>query len=163
MSILSPMLVSFSQYMIHWWGVQTQSWACWNREALLFKYGSGTGSNFCNIRGKGEPLSGGGTSSGLLSFLKIGDRAAGAIKSGGTTRRAAKMVTLDMDHPDIEEYIDWKPTEEEKVSAIVIGSTILQKHADSIMESIWSFDSDEWEVRSENEPWTQERYGQGHP
>ena len=97
----------------------------WNREALLFKYGSGTGSNFSNIRGRGEPLSGGGTSSGLLSFLKIGDRAAGAIKSGGTTRRAAKMVTLDMDHPDIEEYIDWKPSEEEKVSALVIGSTIL--------------------------------------
>jgi ribonucleoside-diphosphate reductase alpha chain len=115
----------------------------WNREALLFKYGSGTGSNFSNIRGRGEPLSGGGTSSGLLSFLKIGDRAAGAIKSGGTTRRAAKMVTLDMDHPDIEEYIDWKPTEEEKVSALVIGSTILQKHADSIMESIWSFGDDE--------------------
>ena len=85
----------------------------WNREALLFKYGSGTGSNFSNIRGAGEPLSGGGTSSGLLSFLKIGDRAAGAIKSGGTTRRAAKMVTLDLDHPDIEEYIDWKPSEEE--------------------------------------------------
>ncbi|MBF92446.1 MAG: ribonucleoside-diphosphate reductase, adenosylcobalamin-dependent [Euryarchaeota archaeon] len=115
----------------------------WNREALLFKYGSGTGSNFSNIRGRGEPLSGGGTSSGLLSFLKIGDRAAGAIKSGGTTRRAAKMVTLDMDHPDIEEYIDWKPSEEEKVSALVIGSTILQKHADSIMESIWSFGDDE--------------------
>ena len=78
----------------------------WNREALLFKYGSGTGSNFSRIRGAGEPLSGGGSSSGLLSFLKIGDRAAGAIKSGGTTRRAAKMVTLDLDHPDIEEYID---------------------------------------------------------
>ncbi|MBR79243.1 MAG: ribonucleoside-diphosphate reductase, adenosylcobalamin-dependent [Euryarchaeota archaeon] len=115
----------------------------WNREALLFKYGSGTGSNFSNIRGAGEPLSGGGTSSGLLSFLKIGDRAAGAIKSGGTTRRAAKMVTLDLDHPDIEEYIDWKPSEEEKVSALVIGSSILQKHADSIMESIWSFGDDE--------------------
>ena len=115
----------------------------WNREALLFKYGSGTGSNFSNIRGAGEPLSGGGTSSGLLSFLKIGDRAAGAIKSGGTTRRAAKMVTLDLDHPDIEEYIDWKPSEEEKVSALVIGSSILQKHADSIMEAIWSFGDDE--------------------
>ena len=115
----------------------------WNREALLFKYGSGTGSNFSNIRGAGEPLSGGGTSSGLLSFLKIGDRAAGAIKSGGTTRRAAKMVTLDLDHPDIEEYIDWKPSEEEKVSALVIGSSILQKHADSIMESIWAFEEDE--------------------
>ena len=115
----------------------------WNREALLFKYGSGTGSNFSGIRGAGEPLSGGGTSSGLLSFLKIGDRAAGAIKSGGTTRRAAKMVTLDLDHPDIEEYIDWKPSEEEKVSALVIGSAILQKHADAIMESIWSFGDDE--------------------
>ena len=109
----------------------------WNREALLFKYGSGTGSNFSKIRGAGEPLSGGGSSSGLLSFLKIGDRAAGAIKSGGTTRRAAKMVTLDLDHPDIEEYIDWKSSEEEKVSALVIGSNILQKHANSLMEAIW--------------------------
>ena len=115
----------------------------WNREALLFKYGSGTGSNFSNIRGAGEPLSGGGTSSGLLSFLKIGDRAAGAIKSGGTTRRAAKMVTLELDHPDIEEYIDWKPSEEEKVSALVIGSTILQKHADQIMEAVWEHGDDE--------------------
>ena len=114
----------------------------WNREALLFKYGSGTGSNFSNIRGAGEPLSGGGTSSGLLSFLKIGDRAAGAIKSGGTTRRAAKMVTLDLDHPDIEEYIDWKATEEEKVSALVIGSTILQKHANNLMKAIWEYDND---------------------
>ena len=112
----------------------------WNREALLFKYGSGTGSNFSNIRGSGEPLSGGGTSSGLLSFLKIGDRAAGAIKSGGTTRRAAKMVTLDLDHPDIEEYIDWKLSEEEKVSALVIGSNLLQGHANAIMDAIWSYD-----------------------
>ena len=115
----------------------------WNREALLFKYGSGTGSNFSKIRGSGEPLSGGGSSSGLLSFLKIGDRAAGAIKSGGTTRRAAKMVTLDLDHPDIEEYIDWKSTEEEKVSALVIGSNILQKHANQLMEAIWEGDDDE--------------------
>ena len=114
----------------------------WNREALLFKYGSGTGSNFSSIRGKDEPLSGGGKSSGLLSFLKIGDRAAGAIKSGGTTRRAAKMVTLDLDHPDIEEYIDWKASEEEKVSALVIGSNILQKHANAIMEKIWEHDDD---------------------
>ena len=114
----------------------------WNREALLFKYGSGTGSNFSSIRGKDEPLSGGGKSSGLLSFLKIGDRAAGAIKSGGTTRRAAKMVTLDLDHPDIEEYIDWKASEEEKVSALVIGSNILQKHANAIMENIWGHDND---------------------
>ncbi len=91
----------------------------WVREARLFKYGSGTGSNFSNIRGKGETLSGGGTSSGLLSFLKIGDRAAGAIKSGGTTRRAAKMVSLDMDHPDIEEFINWKLTEEKKAKALI--------------------------------------------
>ena len=115
----------------------------WNREALLFKYGSGTGSNFSRIRGAGEPLSGGGSSSGLLSFLKIGDRAAGAIKSGGTTRRAAKMVTLDLDHPDIEEYIDWKSSEEEKVSSLVIGSNILQKHANSLMEAIWEHGDDE--------------------
>ena len=115
----------------------------WNREALLFKYGSGTGSNFSRIRGAGEPLSGGGSSSGLLSFLKIGDRAAGAIKSGGTTRRAAKMVTLDLDHPDIEEYIDWKSSEEEKVSALVIGSNILQKHANILMDAIWEYADDE--------------------
>jgi ribonucleoside-diphosphate reductase alpha chain len=91
----------------------------WVREARLFKYGSGTGTNFSTIRGKGEPLSGGGTSSGVLSFLKIGDRAAGAIKSGGTTRRAAKMVCLDMDHPDIEEFINWKANEEKKVRALI--------------------------------------------
>lgn len=91
----------------------------WVREARLFKYGSGTGTNFSDIRGKGETLSGGGTSSGLLSFLKIGDRAAGAIKSGGTTRRAAKMVCLDMDHPDIEEFINWKVKEEKKVRALI--------------------------------------------
>ena len=80
----------------------------WVREARIFKYGSGTGSNFSDLRGEGEPLSGGGKSSGLMSFLKIGDRAAGAIKSGGTTRRAAKMVALDLDHPDIEEFVNWK-------------------------------------------------------
>lgn len=90
----------------------------WIREARLFKFGSGTGTNFSNIRGAGEPLSGGGVSSGLMSFLKIGDRAAGAIKSGGTTRRAAKMVCLDLDHPDIEEFIDWKVNEEKKVAAL---------------------------------------------
>lgn len=91
----------------------------WVREARLFKYGSGTGTNFSNIRGKGEMLSGGGSSSGLLSFLKIGDRAAGAIKSGGTTRRAAKMVCLDLDHPDVEEFIEWKSNEEKKVRALI--------------------------------------------
>ena len=124
----------------------------WNREALLFKYGSGTGSNFSRIRGAGEPLSGGGSSSGLLSFLKIGDRAAGAIKSGGTTRRAAKMVTLNLDHPDIEEYIDWKSSEEEKVSALVIGSNILQKNANSLMDAIWEFGDDEGRFDQEVNP-----------
>lgn len=106
----------------------------WVREARLFKYGSGTGSNFSKIRGENEPLSGGGKSSGLMSFLKIGDRAAGAIKSGGTTRRAAKMVTLDLDHPDIEEYINWKVREEQKVAAIVAGSKITQKHLKKIIK-----------------------------
>jgi ribonucleoside-diphosphate reductase alpha chain len=91
----------------------------WTREARLFKFGSGTGTNFSNLRGEGEPLSGGGRSSGLMSFLKIGDRAAGAIKSGGTTRRAAKMVILDIDHPDIEEFIAWKKIEEDKVRALI--------------------------------------------
>ncbi len=90
----------------------------WVREARLFKFGSGTGTNFSNLRGDGEPLSGGGKSSGLMSFLKIGDRAAGAIKSGGTTRRAAKMVCLDLDHPDIERFIDWKVNEEKKVAVM---------------------------------------------
>jgi len=91
----------------------------WTREARLFKYGSGTGTNFSGLRGKGEKLSGGGTSSGLMSWLKIGDAAAGAIKSGGTTRRAAKMVILDLDHPDIEEFINWKVKEERKVAALI--------------------------------------------
>ena len=91
----------------------------WTREARLFKYGSGTGTNFSNIRGEGEPLSGGGVSSGLMSFLKIGDRAAAAIKSGGTTRRAAKMVCLDLDHPDIVEFVNWKVKEERKVAALI--------------------------------------------
>ena len=103
----------------------------WTREARLFKYGSGTGTNFSPIRGAKEKLSGGGISSGLMSFLAIGDRAAGAIKSGGTTRRAAKMVCLDLDHPDVIEFIDWKVREEQKVVALVTGSkitkTILQK------------------------------------
>lgn len=91
----------------------------WVREARIFKYGSGVGTNFSHIRGGGEKLSGGGTSSGLMSFLKIGDRAAGAIKSGGTTRRAAKMVCLDLDHPEIMEFINWKVGEEKKVAALV--------------------------------------------
>jgi ribonucleoside-diphosphate reductase alpha chain len=99
----------------------------WTREARLFKYGSGTGTNFSKIRGENEPLSGGGKSSGLMSFLKIGDRAAGAIKSGGTTRRAAKMVCLDLDHPDIEAFVNWKVREELKVAAMVEGMRILPK------------------------------------
>ena len=94
----------------------------WTREARLFKYGSGTGTNFSHLRGDNEPLSGGGKSSGLMSFLKIGDRAAGAIKSGGTTRRAAKMVCLDVDHPDIEAFVNWKVREELKVAALVEGA-----------------------------------------
>ncbi|MEX0593302.1 MAG: vitamin B12-dependent ribonucleotide reductase [Balneolaceae bacterium] len=106
----------------------------WVREARLFKYGSGTGSNFSALRGAGETLSGGGRSSGLMSFLKIGDRAAGAIKSGGTTRRAAKMVTLDLDHPDIEEYVNWKVREEQKVAAIVAGSKLTRKHLKKIIQ-----------------------------
>ncbi|MFN4088592.1 MAG: vitamin B12-dependent ribonucleotide reductase, partial [Alphaproteobacteria bacterium] len=105
----------------------------WVREARLFKYGSGTGSNFSKLRGEGERLSGGGKSSGLMSFLKIGDRAAGAIKSGGTTRRAAKMVTVDVDHPDIEAYIDWKVKEEQKVAALVTGSKTIRRHLAAIM------------------------------
>ncbi len=107
----------------------------WVREARLFKYGSGTGSNFSFLRGESERLSGGGKSSGLMSFLKIGDRAAGAIKSGGTTRRAAKMVVVDVDHPDIEEYVDWKVKEEQKVAALVTGSKIVKKHLTLVMKA----------------------------
>ena len=91
----------------------------WTREARIFKYGSGVGTNFSQIRGANEKLSGGGSSSGLMSFLKIGDRAAGAIKSGGTTRRAAKMVCLDLDHPEVMEFINWKVKEEDKVAALI--------------------------------------------
>ncbi|MFC2083481.1 vitamin B12-dependent ribonucleotide reductase [Bacteroidota bacterium] len=109
----------------------------WTREARLFKYGSGTGTNFSSIRGANESLSGGGKSSGLMSFLKIGDRSAGAIKSGGTTRRAAKMVTLDIDHPDIEEYVNWKVAEEQKVASLVVGSQLCNYHLNNIMQSIY--------------------------
>ncbi len=107
----------------------------WVREARLFKYGSGTGTNFSALRGAGESLSGGGRSSGLMSFLKIGDRAAGAIKSGGTTRRAAKMVTVDVDHPDIREYVLWKAVEEQKVAALVAGSRLANRHLNEVMEA----------------------------
>ena len=112
----------------------------WVREARLFKYGSGPGSNFSKLRGSGESLSGGGKSSGLMSFLKIGDRAAGAIKSGGTTRRAAKMVTVDIDHPDISEYIDWKVVEEQKVAALVAGSKLASTHMTAVMKACTEWD-----------------------
>ena len=105
----------------------------WTREARLFKYGSGTGSNFSSLRGAGEPLSGGGRSSGLMSFLKIGDAAAGAIKSGGTTRRAAKMVCLDLDHPDIEDFVTWKMREEQKVAALVAGSKVCAQNLQAVL------------------------------
>jgi ribonucleoside-diphosphate reductase alpha chain len=108
----------------------------WTREARLFKYGSGTGTNFSNVRGENEPLSGGGKSSGLMSFLKIGDRAAGAIKSGGTTRRAAKMVCLDVDHPDIESFVNWKVREEIKVAALVEGMKHLDEDQKELAESL---------------------------
>ncbi|MEQ8770391.1 MAG: adenosylcobalamin-dependent ribonucleoside-diphosphate reductase [Phycisphaerales bacterium] len=110
----------------------------WTREARLFKYGSGTGTNFSNLRAENEQLSGGGKSSGLMSWLKIGDRAAGAIKSGGTTRRAAKMVCLDMDHPDIAEFINWKVREEIKVAALVEGMKAIagEKVSDSDTETV---------------------------
>jgi ribonucleoside-diphosphate reductase alpha chain len=114
----------------------------WVREARLFKYGSGTGSNFSNLRGANEKLSGGGRSSGLMSFLKIGDRAAGAIKSGGTTRRAAKMVVVDVDHPDIEEYIGWKVKEEQKVAALVTGSRICQRRLKAVMKACINCESE---------------------
>ena len=114
----------------------------WAREARLFKYGSGTGTNFSKLRGDGEGLSGGGRSSGLMSFLKIGDRAAGAIKSGGTTRRAAKMVCLDLDHPDIEEFIDWKVVEEQKVAAMVTGSRICAQRLNAVLKACHTVDSE---------------------
>jgi len=105
----------------------------WVREARLFKYGSGTGTNFSSIRGLGENLSGGGVSSGLMSWLKIGDRAAAGIKSGGTTRRAAKMVLLDCDHPEISEFVNWKVSEEQKVLALVVGSKACAHHLNAII------------------------------
>jgi len=114
----------------------------WVREARLFKYGSGTGSNFSQLRGENERLSGGGKSSGLMSFLKIGDRAAGAIKSGGTTRRAAKMVVVDIDHPDVEAYIDWKVKEEQKVAALVTGSRIVRRHLTAVMKACLNCEGD---------------------
>ncbi|PIE12519.1 MAG: ribonucleoside-diphosphate reductase, adenosylcobalamin-dependent [Rhodobacterales bacterium] len=114
----------------------------WVREARLFKYGSGTGTNFSSLRADGESLSGGGKSSGLMGFLKIGDRAAGAIKSGGTTRRAAKMVIVDADHPDVEEYVNWKVKEEQKVASIVAGSKMHEEKLNGIFAAIGTWDGD---------------------
>ncbi|MBY6152335.1 vitamin B12-dependent ribonucleotide reductase [Vannielia litorea] len=115
----------------------------WVREARLFKYGSGTGTNFSSLRAEGEALSGGGKSSGLMGFLKIGDRAAGAIKSGGTTRRAAKMVIVDADHPDIQEYVNWKVKEEQKVASLVAGSKMHEEKLNAIFSAIRAFDGSE--------------------
>jgi ribonucleoside-diphosphate reductase alpha chain len=112
----------------------------WVREARLFKYGSGTGTNFSSLRGEGEKLSGGGKSSGLMGFLKIGDRAAGAIKSGGTTRRAAKMVIIDVDHPDVEDFINWKVIEEQKVASLVAGSKMHEQKLNEIFAAIRAWD-----------------------
>jgi ribonucleoside-diphosphate reductase alpha chain len=115
----------------------------WAREARLFKFGSGAGANYSSLRGAGEPLSGGGKSSGLLSFLKVGDAAAGAVKSGGVTRRAAKMVVVDGDHPDIEDFIRWKSVEEEKVAALVAGSRILARHLPKVLAACWTIEGEE--------------------
>lgn len=115
----------------------------WTREARIFKYGSGVGTNFSQIRGENEKLSGGGRSSGLMSFLRVGDRSAGAIKSGGTTRRAAKMVCLDIDHPDIETFIGWKVSEERKVAALVTGSALNQRHLNAVIRACWKGLGDE--------------------
>ena len=115
----------------------------WVREARLFKYGSGTGTNFSMLRGANEALGGGGKSSGLMSFLKIGDRAAGAIKSGGTTRRAAKMVICDMDHPDVEDFINWKVIEEQKVASLVAGSKLHEEKLNAIFAAIRTWDGAE--------------------
>ncbi len=122
----------------------------WVREARLFKYGSGTGTNFSRVRADGETLSGGGRSSGLMSFLKIGDRAAGAIKSGGTTRRAAKMVVVDIDHPDIEQFINWKVHEEQKVAALVSGSKMCEKHLNRIMAACREGEGDDRFIAKKN-------------
>ncbi|WP_204114179.1 vitamin B12-dependent ribonucleotide reductase [Shimia biformata] len=122
----------------------------WVREARLFKYGSGTGTNFSSLRADGESLSGGGKSSGLMGFLKIGDRAAGAIKSGGTTRRAAKMVIVDADHPDIEEYINWKVKEEQKVASIVAGSKMHEEKLNGIFAAIKAWDGKEEDAYDPN-------------
>lgn len=122
----------------------------WTREARIFKFGSGVGTNFSDIRAENEKLSGGGKSSGLMSFLRVGDRSAGAIKSGGTTRRAAKMVCLDLDHPDIQEFVGWKVKEEQKVASLVTGSMLNQKHLNAIIRACHTgLKSDELQTEDE--------------
>ncbi|TYO65414.1 adenosylcobalamin-dependent ribonucleoside-diphosphate reductase [Bradyrhizobium hipponense] len=130
----------------------------WLREARLFKYGSGTGSNFSSLRGTGEKLSGGGSSSGMMSFLKIGDRAAGAIKSGGTTRRAAKMVVVDVDHPDIEEYVGWKVEEEKKVAALVAGSKAVKKALQAVHWAILDGKDGKAEIKTARKAFVPDSY-----
>jgi len=124
----------------------------WTREARIFKYGSGVGTNFSKVRGSNEKLSGGGKSSGLMSFLRVGDRSAGSIKSGGTTRRAAKMVCLDLDHPDIEEFINWKVVEEKKVAALVTGSAMNNLHLNRIMKACYVSDPNTQNPTPNTEP-----------
>ncbi len=126
----------------------------WTREARIFKYGSGVGTNFSQIRGETEKLSGGGRSSGLMSFLRVGDRSAGAIKSGGTTRRAAKMVCLDINHPDIEEFINWKVKEEQKVASLVTGSKLNQRHINNVMKAAYVDGTVNANPRSNRALWT---------
>ena len=123
----------------------------YRREALLFKFGSGTGTNFSTLRGENEPLSGGGKSSGLISFLKVGDAAAGAVKSGGVTRRAAKMVILDADHPDIQAFVRWKAREEEKVAMLAAGSRTLARHLPRILKACWKIEGEE-RLTTKNNP-----------
>src|SRR5208282_1847225 len=120
----------------------------WNKEARIFKYGSGSGCNYSAIRGKGEPLSGGGTSSGLLSFLKIGDAVGGAIKSGGRTRRAARMVIVDVDHPDILDFITWKVKEEEKAQALIEGSAVIRAENETFPKFDPSFEGEVYQTIS---------------
>ena len=124
----------------------------WVREARLFKYGSGTGTNFSRLRAEGEKLSGGGKSSGLMGFLRIGDRAAGAIKSGGTTRRAAKMVIVDADHPDIEDFVNWKVVEEQKVASLVAGSKMHREKLGAIFAAIRSWDGERADAAGSGKP-----------
>ena len=135
----------------------------WKKETRLFKYGSGTGTNFSKIRAKGEALSSGGTSSGLMSWLEVSDKVAGAIKSGGTTRRAAKMVCLDLDHPEIESFISWKVREEEKVASLIVGHEVIKSKTNELKNSwpnIYSkYSATKLQINELNSYWEGEAYG----